>query len=392
MRRVKIVSVAQGQLHSGLPGFNQLPTWKALGFTRTSVMNFLQTGRMSFDNVALNIMTCLSWGVILNISCTSALMSVGQIDTWRLVLSPKPICGKSPERPQWAQQNKEDVLVPERDSYPSLKASCHTRPAQSGGLCPASNHLPLRATKAQNQGVRRTIPAKRQQDRSNWSGLWWDHAPASPVRAFQPPREGNRFSAALCFGSLGPLRKKERPLYASYTSRSAQTRGRSAQSNTKSLNNAGFRHCCLQGNATQDTKRTSSRGFAHLEREFACVAQYHSANSLVPRLELLQDRQKEDRRLAHSRLRLAQYVHTQDSLGNALVLYCAAQNKASDGSTPTQGLLTRRHDASKAGFELRRDELQVCDRGVPSEGCSKPQSTIALRSSDFRRKSLKPVE
>mmetsp|Transcript_19152 Transcript_19152/g.53631 ORF Transcript_19152/g.53631 Transcript_19152/m.53631 type:complete len:205 (-) Transcript_19152:213-827(-) len=38
-------------------------------------MNFLQTPRMSWARVAENIMTCLSCGVILKISCTSARMS-----------------------------------------------------------------------------------------------------------------------------------------------------------------------------------------------------------------------------------------------------------------------------------------------------------------------------
>mmetsp|Transcript_8954 Transcript_8954/g.33413 ORF Transcript_8954/g.33413 Transcript_8954/m.33413 type:complete len:201 (+) Transcript_8954:669-1271(+) len=38
-------------------------------------MNFLQTGRISLESVALNIMTCLSCGVILKISWTSARIS-----------------------------------------------------------------------------------------------------------------------------------------------------------------------------------------------------------------------------------------------------------------------------------------------------------------------------
>lgn len=41
----------------------------------TSCMNLRQTGRISLLRVALNIMTCFSWGVILKISCTSRLMS-----------------------------------------------------------------------------------------------------------------------------------------------------------------------------------------------------------------------------------------------------------------------------------------------------------------------------
>lgn len=42
----------------------------------TSCINFLQTGRISLDSVALNIMTCLLCGVLLNISCTSRRISV----------------------------------------------------------------------------------------------------------------------------------------------------------------------------------------------------------------------------------------------------------------------------------------------------------------------------
>ena len=38
-------------------------------------MNFLQTGLMSFESVALNIITCFSWGVARKISCTSRRMS-----------------------------------------------------------------------------------------------------------------------------------------------------------------------------------------------------------------------------------------------------------------------------------------------------------------------------
>ena len=45
------------------------------GIKLTSFMNFLHTGRISLDSVAENIITCLSCGVILKISCTSARMS-----------------------------------------------------------------------------------------------------------------------------------------------------------------------------------------------------------------------------------------------------------------------------------------------------------------------------
>ncbi len=45
----------------------------------TSCMNFLHMGLISLLSVALNIITCLSCGVILNISCTSARMSMCDI-------------------------------------------------------------------------------------------------------------------------------------------------------------------------------------------------------------------------------------------------------------------------------------------------------------------------
>ena len=48
----------------------------------TSCINFLQTGRISLLRVAENIITCLSWGVILKISCTSLLMSVKDMSKW----------------------------------------------------------------------------------------------------------------------------------------------------------------------------------------------------------------------------------------------------------------------------------------------------------------------
>lgn len=46
------------------PQYSQLPQ-------RTSRINFLQTGRISDDSVAENIMTCLSWGVFLKMACSA---------------------------------------------------------------------------------------------------------------------------------------------------------------------------------------------------------------------------------------------------------------------------------------------------------------------------------
>lgn len=45
--------------------------------THTLVMNFLHVVRISFAKVALNIITCLWWGVMRKISWTSRRMSEG---------------------------------------------------------------------------------------------------------------------------------------------------------------------------------------------------------------------------------------------------------------------------------------------------------------------------
>lgn len=94
----------------------------------TSCMNFLQTGRISLLKVALNIITCFSWGVLRKISWTSRRMSV------------------------W-QQNEVIANKYFRNSslqiYLELQASCRTRPrrnawvfsnsASSYGLGPGSD-------------------------------------------------------------------------------------------------------------------------------------------------------------------------------------------------------------------------------------------------------------
>ena len=48
---------------------------RAVEKSLTSCMNFLQTGLMSLERVALNIITCFSCGVARKISCTSRRMS-----------------------------------------------------------------------------------------------------------------------------------------------------------------------------------------------------------------------------------------------------------------------------------------------------------------------------
>lgn len=60
--------LAADRLQEGVPA----------GWVRTSDMNFLQMGLISLLRVALNIMTCLSWGVSLKMACTSDRMSANR--------------------------------------------------------------------------------------------------------------------------------------------------------------------------------------------------------------------------------------------------------------------------------------------------------------------------
>jgi len=62
--------------------------------------------------------------------------------------------------------------------------------------------------------------------------------------------------------------------------------------------------------------------FADLESELACVAHDDDRHLAVHRLKLLKRSQNEHGSLTHSGLSLAQDVHAEDSLWNALVLDC----------------------------------------------------------------------
>ena len=55
--------------------------------------------------------------------------------------------------------------------------------------------------------------------------------------------------------------------------------------------------------------------------QFARVAQNQDGYLPVHRIQLLEGRQDEDGRLAHTRLGLAKHVHAQDRLRNAFVLH-----------------------------------------------------------------------
>jgi hypothetical protein len=65
-----------------------------------------------------------------------------------------------------------------------------------------------------------------------------------------------------------------------------------------------------------------------LESELAGVAQAeHEDVAALREVELLQGGEHEHSRLAHARLGLADHVHTQDGLGDALMLDCSAGTK-----------------------------------------------------------------
>lgn len=84
-------------------------------------MNLRQTGRISLLSVALNIMTCFSWGVILKMSCTSRLMSA-----WKAV--------KNKGETTLAVSSRRYKIKPQtlnRRTYPAPPTSCRTRPGQS---------------------------------------------------------------------------------------------------------------------------------------------------------------------------------------------------------------------------------------------------------------------
>lgn len=67
-----------------------------------------------------------------------------------------------------------------------------------------------------------------------------------------------------------------------------------------------------------------------LEGQLAGVAEDQDADLAVHGLELLQGRQHEHGRLAHTRLGLADDIHAQDSLRNALVLHCAGNKRGQE--------------------------------------------------------------
>lgn len=79
----------------------------------TSCMNFLQTGRISLLRVALNIITCFSWGVLRKISWTSRRMS-----TWQ-------------ENGVIANKYFRNSFL---QTYPELRAFCRTRPRRNASV------------------------------------------------------------------------------------------------------------------------------------------------------------------------------------------------------------------------------------------------------------------
>src|ERR1700761_6233865 len=103
-----------------------------------------------------------------------------------------------------------------------------------------------------------------------------------------------------------------------------------------------------------------------LERKFARVAEDNDGDLAVDRLELLQCREDKDSSLSVSGLCLAEDVHAQHCLRDALLLDYI--------------------EGKKGHWEC----LQAFPEGnTPSDGCSKPKSLIARKSSGFSKKSLK---
>jgi len=117
----------------------------------------------------------------------------------------------------------------------------------------------------------------------------------------------------------------------------------------------------------------------HLVRQLARVADDEGAHLAVHRLELLQDGEDKDRGLAHARLGLAEDVHAQDGLRDALMLHWGGWGggRVAGGAGRTAASAPPRRSPS---------------RPPPSDGCSNPQSTMARSSSGLSRKSLKPEE
>ena len=123
---------------------------------------------------------------------------------------------------------------------------------------------------------------------------------------------------------------------------------------------------------------------ADLKRELACVTEHEHGDLALHRLQLLQYRDHEDRRLSHARLGLAKDIGADHRLGYALVLDCTTELADSECDSKGGDKLPRSFEELRAGATGRP--------ASPSEGCSKPQSTMARRSSGLSRKSLKPVE
>lgn len=95
------------------------------GVLITSCMNLLQTARISLLSVALNIITCFSWGVLRKISWTSLLMSETSLKDYDAFIS--------------RCQNKEFIFFPMvkqfknmiQISYQELPTFCHIHQEQS---------------------------------------------------------------------------------------------------------------------------------------------------------------------------------------------------------------------------------------------------------------------
>jgi len=106
---------------------------------------------------------------------------------------------------------------------------------------------------------------------------------------------------------------------------------------------------------------------ADLEGEFAGVAEYDDRDTVFCWVELLEGSEDENGGLSMTRLGLAENVHAEDRLRDALLLHWKYEI-------------------------MRRGIKQVMKMvSIPSEGCSKPRSEMARSSSCFNKKSLKKI-
>lgn len=111
---------------------------------------------------------------------------------------------------------------------------------------------------------------------------------------------------------------------------------------------------------------------ANLEGELACVAEHYGVNLVLHGFELLQCGEHKDSSLSHSRLRLADNIHAQDGLRNALVLHCSQKTESTESAecadvtpTSTQRVPERtQHRQTTKKLTFRRMLETAVDNGL----------------------------